>query len=1035
MNVQTFGAQRRLIVLACVAALATVFAVSAQAANAAPPVFDSGSLADQFYTTTSTDGLDVTYDVPTAQDISGPVAVSCNPPLGHHFPIDVSTVTCTSTNGDGTATATFDLYVVPPAGEVFWVGDYDDITLEATGPSGAVATWSLLDVFGTPSAAYCAQPSGSTFVIGTTTVTCTAVGSTLSDVKIFDVTVEDTTAPTIVVPADITVSATGPSGATVSFAAATATDIADPTPAVGCDHNSGVVYPVGTTTVTCTATDDTGNVATDSFTITVNDTTAPVISGLPASLTVEATGPAGATATWSGSASDNVDGPIALTCIPSSGSTFAIGTTTVNCSAADAAGNSTTASFPVTVEDTTGPTFAGTPASFTQEQVPGTNTLQYTAPTATDLVDGPVLVVCTPPVGTIITAGPHVVTCMADDSEGNLSSTSFTVTLADTTDPVVSVPSDFTAEAMTAAGALITFSASATDSLDGPLPVTCTPASGTTFPIGTTGVSCTATDAAGNSDTKGFNVTVQDTTGPIIGGVPADFQVEQTLPLTFINYTMPTANDAVNGPRPVNCVPPVGSQLAPGVHTVTCTAEDLTGNSTSATFDITISDTTAPVIDNLPMPQTVEATGPAGAIATFTGTATDSIDGVITLVCVPGSGTTFALGVNTVVCTATDAAGNSSNASFTVTIVDTTAPAFSGVPSTITEEATGPTGAAVTFTPPTATDIVDGAVTVNCDYNSGDTFPLGTTTVTCTATDAATNSDSVTFDVIVEDTTGPAFADVPADFQVSESTAVTGTPVTYVDPTATDLVDGATTVTCVPASGTDFAVGVTTVTCTSTDAASNSSTADFEVTVVPRPTVSIASPVNGSTITQGQFVTADFACAPDPLTTIDTCEGTVADNSAIDTTTPGTKSFTVTATDVLGGVTTSTVGYTVVAPTPVAPLGVKKTLPFRIIKASRRSRGRIAVTVRVPSAGKLEFITTHVVARTSASPLAPGPGRFAYSKRSIRAKRSGNITLMLYPRKNVASLLAGEKRPLLRLTVRYSPTGGVAERKIKMVRP
>lgn len=1035
MNVQTFGAQRRLIVLACVAALATVFAVSAQAANAAPPVFDPGSLADQYYTTTSTDGLDVTYDVPTAQDGSGPVAVTCNPPLGHHFPIDVSTVTCTSTNGDGTTTANFDLHVVPPAGEVFWVGDYDDITLEATGPSGAVATWSLLDVFGTPSAAFCAQPSGSTFAIGTTTVTCTAVGSSLSDVKTFEVTVEDTTAPTITVPADITVPATGPSGATVSFAAATATDIADPTPSVSCDYNSGVVYPVGVTTVTCTATDDTGNVATDTFTITVNDTAAPVISGLPASLTLEATGPAGAVATWGGSANDVVDGPVALTCVPSSGSTFAIATTTVNCSAVDAAGNNSAASFPVTVQDTTGPVFSGVPANFTQEQVPGTNTLQYTAPTASDLVDGTVLVVCSPPVGTIITAGPHVVTCLADDSEGNLSSASFTVTLADTTDPVVTVPANITAEATSAAGAVVTFSATATDSLDGSLPVVCTPASGWTFPIGTTGVSCSATDAAGNTGTANFNVTVKDTTGPVFSGVPADFQIEQTLPLTFINYAMPTAVDAVNGPRPVYCVPPVGSQLAAGLHTVTCTAEDLTGNSTSASFVITISDTTDPVIDNLPTPQTVEATGPAGAIATFTGTATDNIDGVIALVCVPASGTTFALGINTVTCTATDNAGNSSSASFTVTIVDTTPPAFSGVPADITEEATGPSGAAVTFTPPTATDIVDGAVTVTCDYNSGDTFPLGTTTVTCSAIDNAGNSDSVNFDITVEDTTGPTFADVPADFQISESTDPAGTTVTYTDPTASDLVDGATTVTCVPASGTVFAVGTTTVTCTSTDAASNSSTADFEVTVVPRPTVSIASPVNGATITQGQFVTADFTCTPDPQTTIDTCEGTVADNSAIDTTTVGTKSFTVTATDVLGGVTSSTVSYTVVAPTPVAPLAAKKTLPFRIIKASRRSRGRIAVTVRVPSSGKLEFITTHVVARTSASPLAPGPGRFTYSKRSIKVKRSGNVSLILYPRDNVSSLLDGEKHPLLRLTVRYTPTGGVAERKIKMVRP
>lgn len=1034
----THGATRRLLLLAVLGTMAALFAVSATAASAATvqPTFDLPSLADQYYTTTDTDGLDVTYTLPTASDDDGPVIVSCLPSQGHHFPIGESEVTCEATNVIGTATASFSIKIVPPAGEVFWVGDYDDITLEADSPSGSVATWDLLDVFGTPSAAYCAPPSGSTFAIGTTTVTCTAIGSNLSDVQTFDVTVEDTEAPDLTVPSDISVPATGPLGATVNYPAPTTSDAADPNPIVDCEPDSGEVYPIGVTVVTCTSTDDAGNIATGTFEIEVYDNVAPVISGLPASITEEATGPSGATATWGGTATDVVDGPVALTCVPASGSTFAIGTTTVNCSAIDAAGNSASASFPVTVEDTTGPVFSGVPASFTQEQVPGTNTLQYTAPTASDLVDGTVLVVCTPPVGTIITPGPYLVTCMADDSEGNLSTTSFTVTLADTTDPVVTVPSNITAEATSAAGAVVNFVVTATDSLDGSLTPICTPASGFTFPIGTTGVSCSATDAAGNTGTANFQVTVKDTTGPVFSNVPADFQVEQTLPSTHISYAMPTAVDAVNGARPVYCVPPVGSLLAPGLHTVTCTAEDLSGNTSTATFVITISDTTDPVIDNLPTPQVVEATGPTGAIATFTGTATDNIDGIIPLVCVPGSGSTFALGVNTVVCTATDAAGNTATASFTVTIVDTTPPSFSGVPATITEEATGPSGAAVTFTPPTANDIVDGAVTVTCDYNSGDTFPLGTTTVTCSATDAAGNSDSVDFDIIVEDTTGPTFADVPADFSVSESTDPAGTTVTYTDPTATDLVDGATTVTCTPASGTQFVVGPTTVTCESTDAAANTSTATFEVTVVPRPTVAIAAPVDGASFAQGQFVTADYTCTADAGTTIDTCVGTVADDSVIDTTTPGPRTFTVTATDALGGVTAKTVTYTVLAPPAPVVAQAAKGPRFRIVKASKRQRGRIAVVVRVPGAGKLEYITTHVVSRASTSSLKPGPGRFTYAKRTIRVKRSGDVSVLLYPRNGVTDLLAGEDHPLLRLTVRYTPTGSRAsDRRVKMVRP
>jgi hypothetical protein len=91
-------------------------------------------------------------------------------------------------------------------------------------------------------------------------------------------------------------------------------------------------------------------------------------------------------------------------------------------------------------------------------------------------------------------------------------------------------------------------------------------------------------------------------------------------------------------------------------------------------------------------------------------------------------------------------------------ILDGTAPVISGMPDDIVAEATGPDGAVVNWTAPTANDAVDGPVPVICDPDSGSLFPLGTTTVTCTAEDTAGNQASETFEVTVVDTTAPVTA-------------------------------------------------------------------------------------------------------------------------------------------------------------------------------------------------------------------------------------------------------------------------------------
>ncbi|MGH3370609.1 MAG: HYR domain-containing protein, partial [Nocardioidaceae bacterium] len=387
--------------------------------------------------------------------------------------------------------------------------------LQATGPGGAVATFSATALDETSGArpVSCSPASGSTFPIGETTITCTAsdaAGNVATSTGV--ITVADSAGPVLSL-ADVQAEAAGPTGAVVTFTAS-ATDAVDGARPVSCSPASGSAFPLGATSVSCSASDTRGNRSTGTFIVTVSDTTAPVLV-LPGDLTAEATGPSGTTVAWSASASDLVDGSVPVSCGPASGALFALGTTPVACQADDAAGNVAEGSFRVGVVDTTGPAVQYTGPTTVEATRPGGAAVVLTG-TATDLVDGGLAATCTTPAGTTLPLGVHLVTCRAVDDAGNVGTVEASVTVQDTVAPVVSVPGDTTIEATGPAGAPHTFVASAADAVT-PTPATsCTADSGSTFPLGTTTVTCTATDGSGNVGTATFRVSVVDTTGPAI---------------------------------------------------------------------------------------------------------------------------------------------------------------------------------------------------------------------------------------------------------------------------------------------------------------------------------------------------------------------------------------------------------------------------------------------------------------------------------------------------------------------------------------
>lgn len=109
---------------------------------------------------------------------------------------------------------------------------------------------------------------------------------------------------------------------------------------------------------------------------------------------------------------------------------------------------------------------------------------------------------------TIGTDGVTEVTYQATDLAGNVSTPQTLAVRIDTAAPVLAGVGDLTVPATGSDGAPVEYSFTATDNLGGPLTTVCTPASGSTFPVGTTPVTCTVTDEAGNSTAADFAVTV-----------------------------------------------------------------------------------------------------------------------------------------------------------------------------------------------------------------------------------------------------------------------------------------------------------------------------------------------------------------------------------------------------------------------------------------------------------------------------------------------------------------------------------------------
>ena len=678
----------------------------------------------------------VTFAKPIAvDDVDGPVAVECDVPSGVIYPFDTVTVTCRSEDSAGnTVSVLFDIILnlfVP-----LEITAPDDQILEAVGELTPV---SLGDATITK-AATITNDAPDLFPLGNTTVTWTAQGSRggmANDTQI--ITVQDTTDPVITPPGSVMHEATSILSM-IKLGVATATDIVDPMPTITSD--APISFPIGTTTITYTATDDSGNSATATQEITINDTDPVLI--LPSDILVEATGVLTPVDIGTAAVTDNIDD---ITATNNATDSFPLGVTMVKWTAKDSSENTVTAVQKITVQDTTNPYFVTPEFTLIFAEATGMLTIVDTnTVTAHDIVDPDVTVTNNAPDS--FPLGVTFIIWIAEDSSGNIARYEQSILVRDRTSPTITAPGDITIEADGLLTMIQLGVATATDLVD-PAPRITSDAP-TSFPIGTTTITYTATDDANNRATATQRVTVQDTTEPMLI-LPLDITTEATGVLTPLDVGTAAVTDNVDSLTATNDAPdsfPVGETM------VNWTAKDNADNEVTAVQTVTIRDTTKPTI-RAPDSIIAEATDELTPVDIGSATASDIADPDVAIT--NDSPDSFPLGSTVITWTATDDSENTIDDTQTVRIQDTTKPVFTSFPEDIT--VTFLNRDTVEFETLTATDIF--VTTILCDYNSGDLFPVGSTLVTCIATDANDNSVQDSFSVTVG---VPIFESITDDF-------------------------------------------------------------------------------------------------------------------------------------------------------------------------------------------------------------------------------------------------------------------------------
>ena len=591
---------------------------------------------------------------------------------------------------------------------------------------------------------------------------------------------------------------------------------------------------IGTNTVYLKATDANMNIDSASAIVTIVDTIRPSVITQNITVFLDATGNATiAPASIDNGSTDACGSPV-LSLSKSTFSCADVGVNTIQLIATDVNNNIDSTSAVVTVVDTIKPTVISQNISIYLD-VAGNATI-----TATDINNGSSDACGTPSLSlrkstfNCSEVGANSIQLIATDVNGNIDSAVATVTVIDTIRPTV-LTQNFTIYLDASGVATITTAAIDNGSTDicGVPTLTLSKNSFTCSDVGANTVQLIAIDANNNIDSSSATVTVLDTIQPTIITQNISVYLDAAGIATISATDIDNGSTDICGAVTLSLDSTTFDCAEVGINTVILTGVDVYGNRSTNSAIVNVLDTIRPVLNNCPTSiiQTADA-GSCSAVVSWTVPTAQDNCGIDSIVSSHNPNDVFAIGTTTVTYITYDESLNTDTCRFSITVNDNENPIISNVPSdTILTNDVGSCGAVFNWSAVTASDncILDSLVS---SHISGDLFPIGTTTITYTAYDNASNTTTESFTVTVEDIELPTIV-CPSNISQCDSI------ISWTSPIGLDNCVGAITNrndVFNLNSGDKFPIGITTLSYQVIDASNNQATCSFDIEVFEPPT-------------------------------------------------------------------------------------------------------------------------------------------------------------------------------------------------------